>query len=593
LQQPEIISKALTRLGKEGKKLERGYRILYNPELYLRAYGKIYRNEGAMTKGTEPETVDKMSREKIQDIIEEIKKERWIWKPNRRVEIPKANGKKRKLGIPNWSDKLVQEVLREILEHLYEPRFSKRSHGFRPDKGCHTALEDIQANWTGTKWFIEGDIKGCFDNVNHKKLLEILEETIDDKRLIRMLGNLLEAGYMEGWRYHASYSGTPQGGIISPILSNIYLDKLDKYVEKVLIPKYTRGTKRVRNKVYDSLINKANYLDRAGKHEEARKERNKAKQLPSADPNDPNFRRLNYIRYADDFLLGFIGPKEEAAEIKESIKDFLTEELMLEMSQEKTLITHAEEGAKFLGYLIKSQKDNSRNSEDGKRHLNGKIGLKLPNEKLKGYIGKYQHKGKALRRTKLMQGTDYEIIRTYNDEFRGICQYYKLAYDASRLSRVKWEAERSLTMTLAGKHKITAKQVYQKYRRDIKGIKVLVTEVRRENKKPLVATWGLIQPKREPGTIHDILVEGRVPGRSELQKRLEANECEACGGDKKLEVHHIRKLADLWKRKDLQIWEKVMAAKKRKTIVLCQKCHDDLHAGRLQWHRSDTMPSKT
>jgi group II intron reverse transcriptase/maturase len=593
LQTPEIISEALTRLGKDGKKLERGYRLLYNPELYLRAYGKIYRNEGAMTQGTDPETADRMSKEKIGYIIDELKREHWIWRPNRRVEIPKANGKKRKLGIPNWSDKILQEILREILEHLYEPQFSSRSHGFRPNKGCHTALEDIQKNWTGTKWFIEGDIKGCFDNIDHGKLLEILEERVDDNRLIRLIGNLLGAGYMEDWQYHASYSGTPQGGVISPILSNIYLDKLDKYVERVLIPRYTRGKKRMRNKVYESHINKANYLDRAGKHEEARKERQKAKQMPSADPQDPNFRRLNYVRYADDFLLGFIGPKEEAAEIKESISMFLIRELKLEMSQEKTLITHAEEGANFLGYLVKSQKDNSRNSEDGRRHLNGKIGLKIPEEKLKKYVAKYQLKGKPIRRTTLMQGTDYEIIRTYNDEFRGICQYYKLAYDVSRLSRVKWEAEKSLTMTLAGKHKITAKQVYQKYRREIKGVKALVAEVKREGRKSLIATWGTINPHREPGTIHDVLVEGRVPGRSELQKRLEAETCEACGKQEKLEVHHIRKLADLWKRKDLQNWEKIMAARKRKTMVLCRKCHDDLHAGRLQIMRSEANRSKT
>lgn len=575
MQTPENIGSALTKLGKDGKKLERGYRLLFNPELFLRAYGKIYRNEGTMTQGTEPETADGMSREKIETIISELRAERWQWRPNRRVEIPKSNGKKRKLGIPNWSDKLVQEVLRGILEPLYEPTFSDKSHGFRPQRGCHTALEEIQTNWTGTKWFIEGDIKGCFDNINHEKLLQYLEERVDDPRLLRLIGNLLKAGYMEEWRYNKTYSGTPQGGIISPLLSNIYLDKLDKYVETVLIPKYNKGDKRVRNKVYESHVNKANHLDRLGRHEEAQKIRMIAKQMPSADPRDPNFRRLRYIRYADDFLLGYIGPKEEAQAIKEEIKSFLEKEMKLEMSQEKTLITHAEKGAQFLGYLVMSQKDNSRISKDGKRHLNGKIGLKIPNQKLKDYAAKYQLKGKPLRRTVLMQGTDYEIVRTYTDEFRGMCQYYKMAFNAGKLSRIKYEAERSLTTTLAGKHKMTVKQVYQKYRRTSLGITALVVIVPRKDKKPLIATWGTINPKRETGTIHDVVVENRVPTRSELQKRLEAMECEACGKQDQLEVHHIRKLADLWKRKDLEHWEKVMAARKRKTMVLCLQCHGD------------------
>jgi len=588
VQTPERIGEALIKLGKDGKKLERGYRLLFNPELYLRAYGKIYRNEGSMTQGTEPETADQMSRDKIDAVIVELQHERWQWRPNKRVEIPKSNGSKRKLGMPNWMDKILQEVIREILENLYEPTFSDRSHGFRPQRGCHTALEEIQANWTGTKWFIEGDIKGCFDNINHEQLLKYLKEKVEDQRLTRLIGNLLKAGYMEGWNYHNTYSGTPQGGVISPLLSNIYLDKLDKYVENVLIPKHTAGTKRVRNKVYESHVNKANYLDRAGKHEEARRERLRAREMPSADPKDPNFRRLHYIRYADDFLLGFIGPKEEAQDIKEEIKVFLAEEMKLEMSQEKTLVTHADAGARFLGYLVVNQKDNSRISKDGRRHLNGKIGLRLPDEKLKKYVGKYQLNGKPMRRTKAMQGTDYEIIRTYNDEFRGICQYYKLAYNASALGRVKWEAEKSLTMTLAGKHKITAKQVYRKYRKTIKGVKALVAEVPREGKRSLIATWGTINPRREMGTIHDVVVQNRIPGRSELQKRLEAQKCEACERETKLEVHHIKKLADLWKRKDLQPWEKVMAARKRKTMVLCRQCHDDLHAGRLQLKRSNS-----
>ena len=247
MQQAETIFNVIRERGRRGLPLKDVYRLLYNPELYLLAYGRLYRNAGAMTRGTTPETVDAMSLAKIDAIIADVRCERYRWTPVRRVAIPKSNGKTRPLGIPCWSDKLLQEVIRLLLEAFYEPQFSACSHGFRPGRGCHTALLDIQSRGKGTKWFIEGDIKGCFDNIDHNILLSILCERIHDNRFLRLLGNLLSAGYCEEWRYRPSLSGTPQGGVASPILANIYLDRLDQFVEHVLKPKYTRGEKRKQN----------------------------------------------------------------------------------------------------------------------------------------------------------------------------------------------------------------------------------------------------------------------------------------------------------------------------------------------------------
>ncbi len=174
MRKAETVLSVIRERGKRGLPLTDVYRQLYNEELYLRAYGRIYRNDGAMTRGMTDETVDGMSREKILSIIEALRGERYRWTPVRRVEIPKKNGKTRPLGIPTWSDKLLQEVMRLIMEAYYEPQFSDLSHGFRPQRGCHTALASIQRGWTGTKWFIEGDIKGCFDNIDHEVLLKIL-----------------------------------------------------------------------------------------------------------------------------------------------------------------------------------------------------------------------------------------------------------------------------------------------------------------------------------------------------------------------------------------------------------------------------------
>ena len=311
------------------------YLQLFNPEMYLRAYSRIQKNTGAMTPGTTKETVDGMSQEKIANLIEAIRYERWQWTPVRRVEIPKSNGKTRPLGIPTWSYKLLQEVIRSTLEAYYDPQFSEHSHGFRPNRGCHTALNQIHKTWVGAKWFIEGDIKGCFDNIDHTKLMSILREKIQDNRLLRLIAGLLKAGYCEEWAYHPTLSGTPQGGVISPLLANIYLDQMDAYVAKKLIPAHTRSEHRKPNPQSTRLSQLGSYYRRMGRPEKAEELRRQAQKLPSGIPNDPDYRRLRYVRYADDFLLGFIGPKAEAEEIKEEVATFLQTELQLTLSQKK------------------------------------------------------------------------------------------------------------------------------------------------------------------------------------------------------------------------------------------------------------------
>src|SRR5690349_16989612 len=234
--------------------LERVYKLLYNRNLYLMAYGKIYRNTGAMTHGVTDETPDGMSLAKIDTIIEALRYERFQWLPTRRTYIPKKSGKKRPLGVPVWTDKLVQEVIRSLLEAYFEPQFSDHSHGFRPNRGCHTALREIYHHWRGVTWFIEGDISQCFDKLDHELLIETLKERIHDGRFTRLIQELLDAGYMEDWTYNQTLSGVPQGGVVSPILANILLDKLDKFVETVLIPRYTKGAKKKPHPEYTRMM---------------------------------------------------------------------------------------------------------------------------------------------------------------------------------------------------------------------------------------------------------------------------------------------------------------------------------------------------
>jgi group II intron reverse transcriptase/maturase len=575
--------------GRRGLPLEDIYRQLYNPNLYLLAYGKIYRNDGAMTPGATPETVDGMSQVKIGAIIEALRRERYRWTPVRRTYIEKKGSNRlRPLGIPTWSDKLLQEVIRLILEAYYEPRFSPRSHGFRPERGCHTALTEIYHNWVGTKWFIEGDIEACFESLDGKVLLAILREDLHDNRFLRLIEGLLKAGYLEDWRYHATLSGSPQGSVLSPVLSNVYLDRLDKFVETVLLPTYNRGKRRRINPEYARLQSKAKRLEKAGRWEQARKLRRQMQQVPSLDPNDPDYRRLRYLRYADDWLLGFSGPREEAEEIKAHLKAFLRDDLNLTLSEEKTLITHGRtKAARFLGYEITVLNNDRKLDRRGHRSINGQIGLRVPVDVVRSKCAPYLKGDKPTHRKELLDDSPYSIVVQYQQEFRGIAEYYRLAYNLHRLNRLKWVMESSVAKTLAYKLRISVEQVYRRFQTTIETdagpCKVLQVEVNRgEEKRPLVARWGGITLARNTKAVLNDQPTHIWGPRTELEKRLLAEQCELCGSREDIEVHHIRALKDLRRKGQAErpTWVKVMAARRRKTLVVCHKCHTNVHAGR-------------
>ncbi len=592
MREAKAILELIRERGRKGLPLERVYRLLFNPDLYLMAYGKIYRNAGAMTPGVTKETADGMSMNKIMSIIEALRYERYVWSPVKRVYIPKRDGKKRALGLPPWSDKLLEEVIRLILEAFYEPQFSDHSHGFRPERGCHTALREIYYNWGGTTWYVEGDISKCFDSLDHEILLSTLKEKIHDGRFLRLIQGLLKAGYLEDWKWNETHSGAPQGGICSPVLSNVYLDKLDKFVEEKLIPAYTRGEERGRSKEYNMLLNRAYRQRKKGNQKAARLWTKQAQQVPAVDPRDPNFRRLRYVRYADDFCLSFIGPKAEAEEIKRQLGVFLQEELKLELSKTKTVLTHARtEAARFLNYEIHTLQENAqRDQRRHRRNINGRIGLRVPKDVIKGKCQRYKkHREKTMHRAELLHDSDLTIMETYQAEYRGIVEYYRLAYNLHSLSELEGVMETSLTKTLASKFQISVPKVYDKYETtfvvDGKPYKILQVTKEREGKKPLVARWGGIPLKwNVEATLNDKR-RTKWSWRSELEKRLLADTCEYCGttgNAEQIEVHHIRALRDLEKYtgREKPAWVKIMAARKRKTLVLCVTCHRDVTYGR-------------
>jgi group II intron reverse transcriptase/maturase len=483
--------------------------------------------------------------------------------------------------MPPWSDKLVGEVIRLLLEAYYEPQFSGRSHGFRRGRGCHSALSEVSETWTGTAWFIESDISDCFGSFDHEVMLSILAEKILDNRFLRLIKQMLQAGYLEDWEYHDTLSGVPQGGVVSPVLSNIYLHRMDEFVETVLMPEYTRGKRRASSPAYFRVRSAARRARARGDHAKARKLRAQQRGLPSSDPDDPGYRRLRYVRYADDALLGFAGPKAEAEEIKSRLAAFLRDDLRLELNEDKTLLTHARTGAaSFLGYEVTVWHSKTR------PRVNGTVRLRVPPAVIKAKCAPYFQHGKPERRTGLLNFDDALIISTYGAEYRGIVQYYLLASDVWKLNRLEWAAKTSMLKTLAAKHRSRVSHMARKYQATVdtphgkRNCFEAVTE--RPGRKPLIARFGGIPLHRQKKAVIDDRPAVPAPARKELVTRLRKGRCEWCQQYAAVETHQVRKLADLTRPGRPQpAWAQRMARMRRKTLIVCVPCHQAIHAGTL------------
>ena len=598
----DVLNSLASKANNTEYRYKRLYRNLYNIEFYFLAYHKIYAKEGNLTKGVDGKTIDAMSIERIQSIIEKLRDQTYQPHPAKRVYIPKANKGKRPLGIPSFDDKLVQEILRSILESIYEPQFLETSHGFRPKRSCHTAIIKIQRRFTGTKWFIEGDIKGFFDNIDHHTIIGILRKIIDDEKFINLIWKFLKAGYLENWIYHKTYSGTPQGGIISPLLANIYLNELDKYAEKYKESFDSQTTKRKRLIEYKRLQYKVSderkwlnenwsSLTKEKQREKLKSIRNKQKIVSSmncTDPMDENFRRFNYVRYADDFLIGVIGSKKNAEDIKKDFANYLKSELKLELSLEKTLVTNSKKKVRFLGYDLTVQRSSAiKKDKNGipRRSYNGGVKIYVPHKK---WVNSLVEKGalkirpdgrwKILQRNTLLRLDDLEILSTYNAEIRGLYNYYCIANNVSVLNKFKYVMEYSMYKTFASKYRKSKGKIINKY--SINGNFGIKYKVKGEEKTRYLYNEGFKRKrpalKIETDYLPTIM---QYKGRTSLVSRLAAQTCEICGTEKKpFEVHHVRKLKEL---KGKKRWEREMIARRRKTLVVCLKCHRDIHNGKL------------
>ena len=594
MRNPISVLKNLEEKAKQkGYVFERLYRNLYNPEFYLRAYQNIAKSQGSMTAGTDGMTLDDMTVGRIERIIASLKDHSYQPNPARRVNIPKKSNpsKTRPLGIPSADDMLVQELVRMILEAIYEPTFSRYSHGFRPKRSCHTALSEIKTTFSGVQWVIEGDIKACFDSFDHHVLINILRRRIKDEHFIALMWKMLKAGYMEQWTYRHTYSGTPQGSGVSPILANIYMSELDNYLGKYQEQFKAGIGKRKVSKEYGrarrQYVRKKEELKLLQTHEAVAAFKDAQKNLlntPYYVQADPEYKSLHFNRYADDFIVGIIGSRKDAEKIKTDIRDFLANTLKLTLSDEKTKITHSSELIDYLGYQFTVRRcRDAKRDESGvlRRMWYGKVALYVPHSKWVQKLKEYQafkivagkdgkERWKPLHRGKLMHKDEIAIVSQFNAEIRGLYNFYSMAENVSVLNNFHFIMKGSFLKTLAAKGSTSCNKIRKKYEQD--GV-ISIPYITKEGPKRCEFYHdGFTKKKELPSLSADTLPQYvKYAKPNSLARRLKAGICELCGSDtKEIHMHHVRRLKDLKGENELEL---KMMQMRRKSIALCPECY--------------------
>ncbi len=605
---PDTVIRRLTALGeisRQGKRLNGLFRLMEEPILWYEAYANIYANDGAMTPGVDGTTLDGFSEARVATIIKRLKDGSYCFNPVRRTYVPKPNGKKRPLGISSGDDKLVQEVVRIILEQIYEPIFKNSSHGFRPGRSPHTALEQIHEEWTAVKWIIDMDLRSYFDTIPHDLLIGMLKKKIEDKRFLHLIQAMLDAGFLEDWTYHTTYSGVPQGSICAPILANVYLHELDCFMAS-LKQQFDQGKWRKPNKPYNRYTQRISRLRKKGdvlKEEGGGKEQlrdiqrhikmlqRQRRRLPSGDPFDGGYKKLYYCRYADDYVIGIIGSKADAELVRQEVRRFIEQTLKLTIAEEKSHIRHSKEGVIFVGYWIKTYSGNRivkvkcSNRHTTRKSMSEQIQIHIPPEKLQKFCTNHKYGNYVTTKTRHKPErtilSNAEIILAYNGEFQGLANYYALAQNGKRdMNKLEYIWRGSMFKTLAHKHKTSVSKIAKQLKTE-DGHTLII---RGEHKTRYIRVFRL-KDLRKPEPTDPHLDEQPntyiwTLSRSEVIKRLNRKQCEYCETTEgPFEVHHVRKLKDVAKGKEL--WQQIMAARRRKTLILCRNCHHRLHTGTL------------
>jgi len=564
--------------------------------LYIVAYERIKSAPGNMTPGSDGKTIDGTSMKEIHSLIQEMQTEQFQFKAVRTVYIPKANGKMRKLGIPSTRDKIVQEVIRIILECIYDspggPYFHEASHGFRPDRSCHTALREIRGKWPALNWFLEGDIQACFDAIDHHVLVNLLRKKIRDERFLHLIWKLLRAGYLDLQEASQnSLAGTPQGGLASPILANVYLHELDEKVEEIQ-KRWERGGKRKhRNPLWRKLSAEKIRLVREGatRTKEFRQIVQRIRSIPAIEVNDPNFIRIKYLRYADDWLIGICGPRTLAEQIKDELKHFLGQHLKLTLSEEKTQITHArKEQAHFLGTRLAIGREGvqrvvTTNNGSGRpiqrRSTGSEIVMTAPKDELiKKLHAKGFCTGTGQPTTKLgwiYLDTD-QIITLFSGINRGIQNYYRFADNFGHLGHIQYILKFSLAKTLAAKYKRSVSQIFRRF-----GKAPAIIRKAKDGKRDrhIVFYSNSDWKKQRNGFQIGQEKVDRLQWSITMRSRSKLGmPCCICNSVQQVEMHHVRHIRKTGGKKPVGV-NAILQLMNRKQIPVCKTCHQKIHRG--------------
>lgn len=581
--QPKVFTKldSLTNycLSNKDKVVDRKiYNILCDPYFLQYAYNSIKSKPGNMTPGINPETLDGLNWDWFVETSESLKQEKFAFKPGRRILMDKSSGGKRPLTIAPPRDKIVQAGMKIILNAIYEPVFLESSHGFRPNKSCHTALKFISQKFKSSVWFIEGDISKCFDSIEHRKLMDIIESKIKDRQFTKLIFKSLRAGYFEFKVYKSDIVGTPQGSIISPILSNIFMHQLDVYVNSLkeefdigTLPKLNRGYRHI---VY--LMSKAKAKNDMG---EFKKQLLLLRKVNSVNFSDPSYKRLNYVRYADDWIIGIRGSYKDSQLILKKVTAFCSS-IGLTISPTKTKITNLmTDRAKFLGVYI----TRSTHVKISKyKNIVRRIGLRLRFEVSISDINKV-----FLENSFLKNGSSHpkflwyhlehrQIITLYNSVLRGLINYYGFVHNYGKFAGyVYMTLKFSCAKLLAAKYKMTSmKKVFDKFGADL--------TIHNTNAKGKVSTYSFYKPTWKINTnrylINSNPIINTINADNISLAKLDDLSCNICGSNFRVELHHIRKMKDL--NPKLSLVDRLMAKTNRKQIPLCRECHMKLHPNR-------------
>lgn len=575
----------------KGTDIEVGcYNTLLQPTVYKMAYEIIKSKKGNTTPGVNKQTLDGIGLAWVDKTICSMKDRSFQFKPAVRKNIPKPNGKLRPLGIPTPKDKVVQQAIRLVIEPLFEPHFLKTSHGFRPNRSAHSALKDIRS-WAGITWIIEGDIKGCFDNVDHHILERLLKVRLRDPNLISLYWKAVKAGYVNnGTLEPHSLTGVPQGGVLSPLLSNVYMHKLDVFVEglKTHYNKSTNLRGTIQNPEYTAILKRLRELRAKGDGKAIREAELERDHIPSVIRTGT---RVYYVRYADDWVIGVRGPRSLAQEIKEKVEAFLRNELNLELSREKTAITHLPTSqAFFLGSIIRGHPLKYMQGLTWKRGArrirtaNTRILLECPINKIvsklktQGYAHAADGKPKAV--TKWIYMNPEEIILRYSSVIREYLNYYSFVNNRNMLREVIWILSYSAVFTFARKWNISPKKVFKKLGNPP------TYKIRRETPKgERTVSYKLDLGDLTISPMKFDLINGKNIDPAEIKYYNIRSHftldkpCCVCGTDQNVEMHHIRHL-----RKDPpgsnNRLKRLFLQLKRKQIPVCKPCHKVIHEGK-------------